>query len=80
MVIVVEQKVSGDVVWSQSQGGIAEECIQYQTNLESVLIVYSIAVGLYAIYRTEFCVRGCDIARGEAEGYITTEDTKRGPI
>ena len=26
----------------------------------------------------EFCVRGCDIARGEAEGYITLEDTKRG--
>ena len=36
VVIVVEQKVSGDVVQSQSQGGIAEECIQYQTNLESV--------------------------------------------
>ena len=23
-------------------------------------------------------VRGCDIARGEAEGYITSEDTNRG--
>ena len=46
---------------------------------EVILIVYSIAVGLYAIYRTKFCVRGCDIARGEAEGCITAEDTKRGP-
>ena len=36
VVIVVEQKVSGNIVQSQSQGGIAEECIQYQTNLESV--------------------------------------------
>ena len=36
VVIVVEQKVSGHIVQSQSQGGIAEECIQYQTNLESV--------------------------------------------
>ena len=36
VVIVVEQKVSGSIVQSQSQGGIAEECIQYQTNLESV--------------------------------------------
>ena len=25
----------------------------------------------------EFCVRGCDIARA-CEGYITSEDTKRG--
>ena len=25
----------------------------------------------------EFCVRGCDIAR-PCEGYITSEDTKRG--
>ena len=27
-----------------------------------------------------FCVRGCDMARGEAEGHITSEDPKRGPI
>ena len=26
----------------------------------------------------EVCVRGCDIALGKAEGYITSEDTKRG--
>ena len=36
VVIVVEQKVSVSIVQLQSQGGIAEECIQYQTNLESV--------------------------------------------
>ena len=36
VVIVVEQKVSDNIVQSQSQGGIAEEFIQYQTNLESV--------------------------------------------
>ena len=27
VVIIVEQKVSGNIVQSQSQGGIAEECI-----------------------------------------------------
>ena len=26
----------------------------------------------------EVGVRGCDIARGEAEGYITSEDTNQG--
>ena len=26
---------------------------------------------------SEFCVRGCHIARGEAAGYMTSEDTKR---
>ena len=39
---------------------------------------------IFILYRSyiqniglEFCVRGCDIARA-CEGYITSEDTKRG--
>ena len=32
---------------------------------------------LYLNIGPEFCVRGCDIAR-TCEGYITSEDTKRG--
>ena len=32
---------------------------------------------IYTKYRTCVCVRGCDIARS-CEGYITSEDTKRG--
>lgn len=34
-------------------------------------------MSLYVKYRTQGGVRGCDIARGEAEGYITAEDTNR---
>ena len=45
-----------------------------------ICIIYSILVGIYALYGTEFWVRGCDMARGEAEGHITSEDPKRGPI
>ena len=37
--------------------------------------IYSMLTG--PIYKIEFCVQGCDIARA-CEGYITSKDTKPG--